>query len=83
MTRPRRRAAGLLAALLSAGLAAGFASCGVRRAAAPAAEAAQGEPDLVVYSSHPEELVRIVVAEFRDRTGLSVRLVQGGTGELL
>lgn len=39
--------------------------------------------DLVVYSAHPEELVRLVVTEFRERTGLSVRLVQGGTGELL
>ena len=39
--------------------------------------------DLVVYSSHPDELARVVVAEFRDRTGLRVRLVRGGTGEML
>jgi len=39
--------------------------------------------DLVVYSSHPDELARVVMAEFRDRTGLRVRLVRGGTGEML
>jgi len=39
--------------------------------------------DLVVYSSHPEDIARFAVSEFRDRTGLSVRLVLGGTGELL
>lgn len=41
------------------------------------------DADLVVYSSHPEEIVRVVVAEFRGRTGLSLRVVQGGTGEIL
>jgi iron(III) transport system substrate-binding protein len=39
--------------------------------------------DLVVYSSHPDELARYVVAEWRERSGASLRLVQGGTGELL
>jgi len=39
--------------------------------------------DLVVYSSHPAEMVREIVGEFRDRTGLRVRIVSGGTGELL
>ena len=71
----RRAAAAVLLAAASLGL----SSCA--RPAAAATEA--GEADLVVYSSHPEELVRVVVAEFRDRTGLSVRLVQAGTGELL
>ena len=39
--------------------------------------------DLVVYSSHPDELARVVIAEFRDRTGFRVKLVRGGTGEML
>lgn len=80
--RPRRAAppAALAAAVgLVAAAALAFSSCARPAEAAPA----PAEADLVVYSSHPEELVRVVVAEFRDRTGLSVRLVQAGTGELL
>lgn len=41
------------------------------------------EADLVLYSSHPAELIRIVVDEFRERTGLRVRVVADGTGALL
>jgi len=41
------------------------------------------EADLVVYSSHPDELVRSVVAEWRERSGDRVRILRGGTGELL
>jgi len=37
----------------------------------------------VVYTSHPSELVRFVVAEWRERSGRRIRFVQGGTGELL
>lgn len=39
--------------------------------------------DLVVYSSHNDDIVRVITAEFRDRTGLKVRVVEGGTGEML
>lgn len=56
-----------------------FASCGGRDAEAPE----EPDSDLVVYSSHPTEMVRVIVREFRDRTGLRVRIVSGGTGELL
>ena len=66
------------------------ASCSRERpaAAAPVADGralggASSDTDLVVYSSHPEELARVVVAEFRERTGLHVTLVRGGTGEML
>jgi iron(III) transport system substrate-binding protein len=66
----------LCAVLLAGGL---LFSC----ARGKTAEEDRKEADLVVYSSHPEELARLVVTEFRERSGLSVRLVQGGTGELL
>jgi iron(III) transport system substrate-binding protein len=77
--KPSLPAAALCAAAALAAAALGAASCGKPRAAVPESPGA----DLVVYSAHPEELVRLVVTEFRERTGLSVRLVQGGTGELL
>lgn len=67
------------AGALAAAVAAALISCGPR-APEPAPEA---PADLVVYSSHPAEMVRAVVREFRDRTGLRVRVVSGGTGELL
>lgn len=54
-------------------------SCARKAGAAAQVEAA----DLVVYSSHPEEIVRVIVTEFRDRTGLRVRVEQGGTGDIL
>lgn len=56
-----------------------LASCGNRRAEIPPEPTA----DLVLYSSHPAEMVRVIVREFRDRTGLQVQVVSGGTGELL
>jgi iron(III) transport system substrate-binding protein len=67
-----------------------LASACAKSGASPAAAASgpegadrAGEADLVIYSSHPDELARVVVAEFRERTGLRVRLVRGGTGEML
>ena len=53
-------------------------SCGARTPHKTAESA-----DLVVFSSHPEELVRVVLAEFRDRSRLKVRYVHGGTTEML
>lgn len=38
---------------------------------------------LVVYSPHPEDIIDFVVKEFRQRSGIRVRAVAGGTGELL
>lgn len=39
--------------------------------------------DLVVYSSHPDDLLSFLVKEFRERTGLRVATVSAGTGALL
>lgn len=41
------------------------------------------DAELIVCSSHNEEIVRIIIAEFRERTGLRARFIQGGTGEML
>lgn len=41
------------------------------------------EPDLVVFTPHPAEKTEAIIREFRQRTGLTVREVHGGTGELL
>ncbi len=80
-TRTDRRlpgAAGLAAAFVLA-VSAALSACG-SRVTEPAPEP---PADLVVYSSHPAEMVRTILREFRDRTGLRVRVVAGGTGELL
>jgi iron(III) transport system substrate-binding protein len=39
--------------------------------------------DLIVFSSHPNELIRMVVDEFRERSGLRVHVEADGTGALL
>ncbi len=44
---------------------------------------ARAEPDLVVWTSHPEELVEAARSEFEDRSGLRLEVRRGGTGELL
>jgi iron(III) transport system substrate-binding protein len=67
----------------AAALAAALALGACDRLAAAKAKAGSEAADLVVYSSHPEDIIRVVVAEFRDRTGLRVRVAQGGTGEML
>jgi iron(III) transport system substrate-binding protein len=55
-----------------------FASC------APSGRAALEAPcDLVVYSSHNDDIVRVISAEFRERSGIKVRVVEGGTVEML
>ena len=38
---------------------------------------------LTVYSPHPSDMTDFVVKEFRQRTGIVVTVVSGGTGELL
>lgn len=78
-TRIRFRIAATIAAAAAGAAALALASCS---GAAPGSSQREGA-DLVVYSSHPEDIARFVVSEFRDRTGLSVRLVLGGTGDLL
>ena len=39
--------------------------------------------DLIIFSSHPAELIRVVLDEFRERSGLRVHVVADGTGALL
>lgn len=39
--------------------------------------------ELVIYSPHPRDFAQPLVDEFEQQTGISVRVVQGGTGELL
>ncbi|MBN1242009.1 MAG: extracellular solute-binding protein [Spirochaetales bacterium] len=67
------------AALLAAGCALALAACAPRN---PGAEL-RADPDLVVWTSHPEELVEAARSEFEDRTGLRLEVRRGGTGELL
>lgn len=38
---------------------------------------------LTVYSPHPQDMTEFVVKEFRQRTGIVLTVVSGGTGELL
>lgn len=44
---------------------------------------APSEPDLLVFSPHPEKKTEAIIREFRQRTGLTVSQVHGGTAELL
>ncbi len=41
------------------------------------------QPDLVVYSPHPLDLINPIVSEFEARTGIVVRVHNDGTGKLL
>jgi iron(III) transport system substrate-binding protein len=76
----KRAARTLAAAALALAAASCLASCS---RAASKGRGASPPADLVVYSSHSEEIARVVVSEFRGRTGLRVALVIGGTGEML
>jgi iron(III) transport system substrate-binding protein len=60
-----------------------FALCALASCRKQPSGAAAEDFALVVYSSHNEGIVRVVLTEFRDRSGLRVRAVQGGTGEML
>jgi len=64
--------------LVAIAVALSMVSCADRHDEPPMEEA-----DLVVYSSHPADLIKAVVDEFRERTGLRVRVVADGTGALL
>lgn len=52
-------------------------------AGAGRAEEVMPQQVLTVYTSHKEEVYRPVVEEFERRTGIWVRVVEGGTSELL
>lgn len=39
--------------------------------------------DLVIYSAHPIELLRPLIKEFESKTGLRIKVVTGGTGEMI
>lgn len=56
-----------------------FPSCQGRTEAPPASTLRR----LTVYSPHPSDMTDFVVKEFRQRTGIAVTVVSGGTGELL
>jgi len=63
-----------------------ISSCGLPRQGANAPEPALDAyppSDLVVYTPHPDDQVATIVDEFRERTGLRVRVVRDGTGALL
>lgn len=45
--------------------------------------AVQPEQQLVLYTSHPEEIYEPFIREFEERTGVWVRVISGGTQELL
>jgi len=64
--------------LVAIAVALSMVSCADRHDEPPMEEA-----DLVVYSSHPADLIKTVLDEFRERTGLRVRVVADGTGALL
>jgi len=76
VTRARLRPPSTAALLALAVTVATVSSCAPERV--PEAEAG-----LVVYTSHPADLAKTIVDEFRERTGLRVRVVSDGTGALL
>jgi len=39
--------------------------------------------DLVIYSAHPIELLKPLLKEFESMTGLQIKVVTGGTGEMI
>ena len=41
------------------------------------------KPDLIVFTPHPAEKTEEIIREFRQRTGLTVHELHGGTAELL
>ncbi len=73
------RAAALLGALALSIAATGATACAPR----DSGSADELEPGLVVWTSHPEELVETARAEFEDRSGLRLAIRRGGTGELI
>lgn len=43
----------------------------------------EDKQELVIYTSHPTDLISQIIEEFESRTGIAVKIVRGGTGELL
>jgi len=41
------------------------------------------KPDLVVFTPHPADKTEAIIREFRQRTGITVQEIHGGTAELL
>ncbi len=41
------------------------------------------KPDLIVFTPHPSEKTEAIIREFRQRTGLTVYEIHGGTAELI
>lgn len=39
--------------------------------------------DLIIYSPHPRDMTEYIVREFRQRTGINVTVITGGTGSLI
>jgi iron(III) transport system substrate-binding protein len=39
--------------------------------------------EILVYSPHPQEMTEYITREFRQRTGIRVKIVYGGTGDLI
>lgn len=63
--------------------AAGDPSRGTAGPAVSAVPAEDAARTVTIYSSHPDELIKLVVREFQERTGLRVHTVKAGTGALL
>jgi len=72
----------VLAALVLV-LAAGAAVAALLLLHRPAALPPEDDPDLVIYSPHPEDMTEYIVREFRQRTGIRTTVIRAGTGELL
>ncbi len=78
MSSPAQKACAAGAALFATACLLALASCD--RSIRPALSM---EPELVIFSSHPDEIIATVTDEFRERSGLRVRVVADGTGALL
>lgn len=46
-------------------------------------EGSSSDDDLVIYSPHPMDMTDYIVREFRQRTGIRVKVISGGTGDLI
>lgn len=73
----------LLAGLVLTGLMT-LSGCGAGMGDEPSVEyAPQEDRELVIYTSHKEEVYRPIIEEFEERTGIWVDVVSGGSNELL
>ncbi len=73
----------VLAGLVLTGLMT-LSGCGAGMGDEPSVEyAPQEDRELVIYTSHKEEVYRPIIEEFEERTGIWVDVVSGGSNELL